>query len=163
MNETIIDYSQYITRRAEPLVEESDGQGGVYADCVEKNRVAEEYNKKHYEGKRGFCPFCKQNLPKLREKLHRGMSYYDLWVCQICGWWEIEKQDLYGIPAAGHATTQEYNYQAIVKVFEVDDKELPVDILLEHLKKKHLYCMVYILRKWRKLSSTFFAVIMHVM
>jgi len=64
------------------------------------------------------------------------MSYYDLWVCQICGWWEIEKQDLYGIPAAGHATTQEYNYQAIVKVFEVDDKELPVDILLEHLKKK---------------------------
>ncbi len=135
MKKSIIDYSQFITRRAEPLVEESDGQGGVYLDCVEDNRVAEEYNRKHYYGKRGFCPFCKQDLPKLYEKLHKGNKYYDLWVCPICGWWEIERQDFYGIPAVGHETTQEYNYQAIVRAFDIADKKLPVDILSEHLRK----------------------------
>ena len=78
MKTTLIDYSQYIARRAEPLVEESDGRGGVYPDCVEDNRVAEEYNRKHYYGKRGFCPFCRQNLPKLHDRLHKGIGYYDV-------------------------------------------------------------------------------------
>jgi restriction system protein len=46
------------------------------------------------------------------------------------------KQEFYGIPAAGHPTTQEYNYQAIVRTFDVSEKLLPLDTLLTHLRKK---------------------------
>ena len=135
MKKKLIDYSQYIVRHAAPLVEEMNGRGGRYADCVEDNRKAEEYNKKHYYGKRGFCPFCRHNIPKINDGLHKGISYYDVWSCPICGWWEIEKQE-FGIPAAGHPTTQEYNFQAIVRAFDVSDRELPEDILLTHLRKE---------------------------
>jgi|GEM_PF-4863967 hypothetical protein len=77
----LIDYSEYIVRRVAPLVEDSDGEGGLYPDFVGENEIAEEHNKKYFYGTCGYCPSC--------------------------GWWEIVKEVHYSLPTTGYLTTQE--------------------------------------------------------
>lgn len=138
MSKLILDYSSY------------------YEDIFEYDRKSNPVNnvdllpykypddKAKFFSKRGFCPFCKVNIPIVYENIRSTTIGVDLvssvkvWECHECGWWECfdrfsEEEDWIYKVASKHWDTLRHG---IVKEFGVSDKNIPISTLITELKNK---------------------------
>lgn len=95
--------------------------------------------------KRGYCPFCKKDIDRVYKNTKSGnvgveiWQFVDIWECDTCGWWEYsyrfsEEKDYGG---EGISTENwDNNKYAIVKKFDVVDKQIPINTLMNELEKK---------------------------
>jgi len=121
----ILDYSQYIKK---------EGQEGIVnykwvANTLENLQI-----------KKGYCPFCKKKITnqvyyKWNNKIRWCSAFeYEIVIqCPECGWWEhsytFQSDD---IDEGVRATTLELT-QAILKKFDIDSKEIPIELLNRYI------------------------------
>ena len=136
MNELILDYSNYISEKYE-----YDLNGFISQLQKIEYKIPENYLE--FFKKRGTCPFCKtQSKEVFHSDRSNTMAYefYEsrkIWMCLDCGWWESfyefsEEKDLIEERDGKFWETQHY---AILKKFEINDKNLPVKVLLKELER----------------------------
>jgi hypothetical protein len=129
---TLLDFSQFITNRAEPLIEATPGHD-VQAD--EANVRAEDFNRRYYYGERGFCPFCRMDMKLIcTHNKPDWNTYGKIWSCPECGFWEYE-QEYFGGQAEGHIGYQAVHHQALVRRFDVASATVPLRTLHLQLRK----------------------------
>lgn len=125
----IVTYTEYITIQAQELIE--DGCGGTgFSENVE----ASKWNAQHYKGASGICPFCKTPMSIALERPAYAESN-KVWICQICGWWELERIFSSG-GVQNDVAYAAIHHQACVKKFDVNSSKAPTDALVDHLKKR---------------------------
>jgi restriction system protein len=136
-NKLLLDYSDYFEDKYEYSRAGSIG-----------NILTQEYRKpnniSNFFNKRGFCPFCKKPIPNVFKKtdkftLGKEMwTFINVWECDLCNWWEYlhnfsEEED-----NMSEVNTQNWDtlIHGIVKQFNISDKQIPINTLVNELLKK---------------------------
>lgn len=138
MSKIILDYSDFY----EDIYEYSrEGNSGKVIE--KKYKMPNDISR--FFKKRGYCPFCKKDMPRVFSNTnHYTLSVdmwqlIDVWECDTCGWWEYsnnfsEEKD-YGELRVSTKNWDGYKY-GIVKKFNIKDKEIPISTLINELSKK---------------------------
>lgn len=137
MNKVILDYSTYITDFHEY------GTTGPIKNINKKDyKVPNDY--KLFFSRRAYCPFCNQDATRVFHDL-TSMTFgrdffttFTIWECDKCGWWEgfihnIEEDDLMD---EVNRYTEKTLIHSIIRTFNVEDKNLPVQTLLNVLEEE---------------------------
>lgn len=117
----ILDYSKFIESK----------------DTQSASGTVTEVNMDLFFRKKGWCPFCKNDAPKVHisegpyNKIKGSPAYSlsEVWECSKCGWWEVE-----------HLYSDDWIYDrylrhAILELFQPSDIYLPVMSLRKHLRR----------------------------
>ncbi|WP_432405709.1 restriction endonuclease [Wukongibacter sp. M2B1] len=134
---TIIDYSDYYEDKYEY---DRKGKTGE----VETIELKQPNNINRFFSKRGYCPFCKTKIPNVHSDIDvftlgvEMRSYLDIWECPHCRWWESltrfsEEEDHFD-----RVMTKNWDTlcHGIVKKYNVDDKNIPLHVLMNELERK---------------------------
>lgn len=126
----ILDYSSYITQNAQ--------KGIVNFEIAEHNIHLFQHD--------SFCPFCKKRIDS--EVYSKSKNEHPDWLCgsfdqrerviqcPICGWWEYQYTNRSDAIADGiRASNVEYT-TAILKQYNDDDIEVPLNSLREYILRK---------------------------
>lgn len=138
MNNIILDYSDYYEDKYEYSRE------GAYGNIEEKMyKKPNDINK--FFKKRGYCPFCGKEIPQVYDNTRHDTigvelwAFYSVWECDSCGWWEYlyefsEEEDY----AGSRISTKNWDTlrHGIIKKFDISDKEIPINTLMNELLKK---------------------------
>ncbi|MEJ1437040.1 MAG: restriction endonuclease [Candidatus Sedimenticola sp. (ex Thyasira tokunagai)] len=136
MPDDLLHFSEYRSIQAKEIIEDPDGErpGSEYA---QSNPDARNWNKQHYAGAVGICPFCNVPTEKRIEKDIGGTALETKLIleCQNCGWWELERKfESFGI---GHDVCYAaIHHQAVAKRFNIKDSNAPTAALIDVLKGK---------------------------
>lgn len=127
----ILDYSEYEKRS------NSYGLNSLYGSC-----------KDLFFGRKGWCPFCNSearivfkysgvDIERLKDVSFEEVE--KVWKCDKCGWWQhsfYSYMESYDEPFEYKDWHEEVN-SAILRSFDIDSKEIPIDILREYITKNH--------------------------
>ncbi|PFO75678.1 hypothetical protein COJ86_03850 [Bacillus cereus] len=124
----ILNYDEYITHE------------GNYG----KNSSSSKLDKVFFQ-KRGYCPFCQISIDVVHNKGNLDISSLPggaihlsetVWECDNCGWWERFHQSYIDAEESWDMKDWENKVNsAILKKFDVDSKEVPIDILSDYIFK----------------------------
>lgn len=136
-NDIILDYSDYYEDTYE------DGHYGEFGE-IDSKIYLDPRDPKNFFKKRGHCPFCNKGIPKVYNDLEiftmstDNITYIDIWECDICGWWEYYRKftSEYDLIDGIHESNWHNLKYAIVKKFDISDKEIPINTLMNELQKK---------------------------
>ncbi len=137
MSKIILDYSDFYEDNYEYS---KKGSYGKVREYVYKN--PNDINK--FFKKRGYCPFCKKYIPSVFKNAKYDTigieicQLIEVWECDNCGWWEYlhrfsEEQDYLDSVSTLNWDTLKYG---IVKKFNIEDKQIPINTLMNELGKK---------------------------
>lgn len=125
-----------------------------YTDRYEYSRVGKEkgkiiIDKKPNEINKFFkndhvCPFCKSDLEVVFKGTKRTTIGTDLMLdgkvieCPNCGWWKYKTHFSDSIDCIGYVQKicSDTAYYGIVQKYNLDDKNLPINILIKELEKR---------------------------
>lgn len=113
------------------------GSGTIYED-----HVASDLEKFFYNDK--ICPFCGTSLKQVFAGIQSGTIGTDLFLsgnvfeCPECKWWTYKTHFVDSDDSIDsiHATYTDTRYYAITKKFNINDKNLPIDVLTYELQKR---------------------------
>lgn len=134
MSKGIIGYSDFITDR-----HEYNRHGNGMTTEFRAPNVH-----RAFFSRRGHCRFCQADIPVAFED-SRGRtigvdiwSTIRIWECPNCGWWECldEFSEEYDLIDKVKAIQIDTRYWSVAKKFELGDKDLPVQVLVNELHKE---------------------------
>lgn len=113
------------------------GHGTIYEDYVPSDLEKFFYNDK-------ICPFCGTSLKQVfagTQSATIGTELFlsgDVFECPKCKWWTYKTHfvDSDDNMDSIHAIYTDTRYYAITKKFNIDDKNLPIDVLTSELQKR---------------------------
>ncbi|SEV83083.1 restriction endonuclease [[Clostridium] fimetarium] len=137
MSKIILDYSDFYEDNYE-----FDKNGNK--EKMNIISIKEPDSKKQFFRKRGFCPFCKIQIPDVYTNIYcRTMgvemwSHIDIWECPECGWWEFYKRFSEEEDWIDKVVIKRWDTirHAIIKKYDVSDKDLPIKALMKELEKR---------------------------
>ncbi|MDU1115317.1 MAG: restriction endonuclease [Clostridium butyricum] len=137
MSNIILDYSDYYEDKYEYSREGQEGN-------IEEKMYNNPNDINNFFKKRGYCPFCGKEIPKVYNHTKHDTigielwAFYDVWECDNCGWWEYlyrfsEERDY-----DTRVSTNNWDIfrHGIIKKFNVSDKQIPINTLMNELLKK---------------------------
>lgn len=140
MPDNLVHYSEYRSVEAKEFIEDGRGYPGAPQEGTECSTNIEAYNwnRQHYKGAAGVCPFCnihiQSRINDLCEFEPNPFETNILWECQNCGWWEIERKfEAGGIE--GDVAFAAIHHEGCAKRFNTKDSRAPTTALIEHLKR----------------------------
>lgn len=139
LNGALIHYSEYRSIEAEQFIEDGLGYpGDPKYGKRSTNLDAYNWNKQHFRGASGLCPFChvptQKRVNYLCEYKPNPFETNILFECKTCGWWEIERKfEAGGIE--GDVAYAAIHHEALAKIFNTEGAEAPTTALVEHLRK----------------------------
>lgn len=94
-----------------------------------------------------MCPFCKAKLKKVFLGWKKGTVGHDLYLssdvyeCPTCKWWKLKEhfEDSLDLIDEEQAICTDTKYYGIAKKYHIDDKKIPIDVLISELKNKSEY------------------------
>ena len=123
-----------------------------YSDSIEygynggeKKKLYEKPNElKKFFNSDNCCPFCKTDLTKVFIGIKNdyiGNELFltgDVYECSHCGWWKYESKFIEGpeLIDSNYNYHIEKKYYALIKKYEISDKEVPLEVLMNELYKK---------------------------
>ncbi|MEK4525327.1 restriction endonuclease [Paenibacillus sp. FSL K6-1122] len=111
------------------------------------NILTQEYRKpndvSNFFKKRGFCPFCMKNIPEVFNKTDKFTmgkemwTFIKVWECDSCKWWEYSDQFSEEEDHISELHTQNSDIlrHGIVKKFNIGDKQIPINTLIDELMR----------------------------
>jgi hypothetical protein len=138
MENLVLDYSSYIEEYNEQKLERS-----FYRRSEDEwGELKDNYESKLYNNSIFQCPYCFAQLGAFHksskhwnDNYTHGHENLTMLIC-ICGYWSAQYnyQDT-AKTGYGDQIFENYNYMSILKHFQLEDKNIPLDILSTELKK----------------------------
>ncbi|CEO35524.1 Restriction endonuclease [[Clostridium] sordellii] len=102
-------------------------------------------NSNLFYSKRGWCNFCKSEVPKIRSNSIIDTDRLDdvvffeseyIWQCDNCGWWEHSFESYMESDGTSYQIYKDWEVEvnsALLRSFEVGSKEVPIEILRRYI------------------------------
>lgn len=137
MKKFILDYSDFY----EDKYEYNRSGNSSKMDII---KFKEPDDRRKFFSRRGYCPFCKEVIPKVYHNIRSvtmGVELWstiDVWECPRCEWWEhfyqfSEEGDWIDKVRSKNWDTLRHG---IVKKYNIDDKQIPINTLINELDKR---------------------------